>query len=84
MENRKVELIALGQILAEEKIHSGMILSESVLLLLNVITMMPLNYVLRKCKRGYTFSKSQKKINHPLNMEDKRVFAKNEKEQENL
>ena len=46
--------------------------------------MMPLNHILRKCTAGYKLSKSQKKINHLMYMEDIKLFAKNEKELESL
>ena len=46
--------------------------------------MMPLNYILRKCKTGYKLSISQEKINHLMYMDDIKLFAKNEKELETL
>ena len=47
-----------------------------------VITMMPLNYILKKCTRGNKFSKLQEKINHL--MYDIKLFAKNVKELKTL
>ena len=46
--------------------------------------MMPLNHILRKCTAGYKLSRSQEKINHPINMDDIKLFAKNKKELETL
>ena len=46
--------------------------------------MMLLNYKLRECKGGNKFTKPQEKINHPINMDDIKLFAKNEKELETL
>ena len=46
--------------------------------------MMLLNHILRKCTAGYKLSRSQKKINHLMYMDDIKVFAKNEKELETL
>ena len=45
---------------------------------------MPLNYIFRKCTAGYKLSRSQKKINHLMYMDDIKLFAKNEKELETL
>ena len=41
-----------------------------------------LNYILRKCKGGNRFTKSQEKMNHFLYMDDIKIFAQNEKELE--
>ena len=46
--------------------------------------MMPLNHILRKCTAGYKLSRSQKKINHLIYMDDIKRFAKNVKELESL
>ena len=46
--------------------------------------MMPLNYIHRKCTGGFKFTKSQEKINHLMYMDDKKVFAKNERKLETL
>ena len=46
--------------------------------------MMPLNCILRKCSAGYKLSRSQEKVNHLMYMDDIKLFAKNEKEQETL
>ena len=44
--------------------------------------MMSLTYILRKCTRGYKFTKSQEKINRLMYIDDFKIFVKNEKEVE--
>ena len=79
MENWKVELTA------EVKIQKGIFQGDSLLPLSFIIEMIPLNYVLRKCRGGdYKFTKSQEKINHLIYTDDSKIFAKNEKELETL
>ena len=46
--------------------------------------MMLLNHILRKCTARYKLSKLQEKINHLMNKDDIKLFAKNEKELETL
>ena len=46
--------------------------------------MMPLNHILRKCTAGYKLSRLLEKVNHLMNMDDIKLFAKNEKEPETL
>ena len=47
--------------------------------------MIPLNHILRKCTRDYKFHKSQeRKINHQIYMDDIKLFARYDKELENL
>ena len=41
-------------------------------------------HILRKSTKGYKLHKSQEKINHLMYMDDIKLFAKNEKEMENL
>ena len=48
----------------------------------NVIAMMSLNHIVRKCTAGYKLSKLQEKINHLMYMDDIKLFAQNEKELE--
>ena len=45
---------------------------------------MPLNHILRKYTPGYKPSRSKEKINHLMYIDDIKLFAKNEKEQEIL
>ena len=49
-----------------------------------MFAMIPLNHILGKCTAGYKHSKSQEKINHPMYMDDIKLFAKNEKKMETL
>ena len=42
--------------------------------------MMLLNYIGRKGIGGYKFTKLQEKINHHIDMDEIKIFAKNEKE----
>ena len=42
------------------------------------------NHILKKCRAGYKFSRSQEEINHRIYMDDIKQFAKNEKELETL
>ena len=84
MKNWRVELTAGGKSLAETKIQRGIFQGDALSPLLFIITMMPLNHILRKCTTGYKLSRSQEKINHLMYMDDIKLFAKNEKELETL
>ena len=79
MKTWRVKLTGGGKGLAEAKIQ-GYIWSP----LLFVIVMMPLNHIIRKCTAGFKVSKSQEKINQLMYMDNIKLFAKNEKELENL
>ena len=46
--------------------------------------MMPFNHILRKCTAEYKLSRSRKKINYLMYMDDIKLFEKNEKELETL
>ena len=83
MQTWRVELTARGRVLTATKIQRGIFQGDALSPLLFIITMMPLNYILRKCIAGYKLSRSQEKINHLMYMDDK-LFAKNEKELETL
>ena len=79
METCRVELFAGGK--NPERIFQGVALST----LLFAITMITLNYILRKCTTsGYKLTKLQEKINHLMYMDDIKLFAKNERELETL
>ena len=84
MKTGRVELAAGGRSLAEAKIQRGIFQGDALSLLLFIIAMTPLNHILRKCTAGYKFSRSQEQINHPIYMDDIKLFAKNEKELETL
>ena len=79
----RVELTAGGS-LAETKIQRGIFQGDTLSPLLFIITMMPLNHILRKCTSRYKLSRSQEKINHLMFMDDIKLFAKNGKELETL
>ena len=80
MKTRRVELTAGGRSLAEAKIERGIFQGDALII---IITMMPLNHILRKCTAGYKLSKSQeKKNNHLMHMDDIKLFSKTEKELE--
>ena len=72
MKTWRVELIAGEKSLAETKIQRGIFQGDALLSLL--FTMMPLNYVLRKCTAKLT--KSQEKINHLKYMDDIKLCRK--------
>ena len=80
----RVELTAGGRTLAEAKIQRGIFQGDALSPFLFVIAMMPLNHILRKYTAGYKLSRSQEKVNHLMYMDDIKLFAKNEKEVENL
>ena len=80
----KVELTAGEKFLAEMKIQRGIFQGDMLLTLVLLITMMPRNNILRNCcEWGRKFSKSQKR--YPIMyMDSIKLFAKIEKELENL
>ena len=82
--NWKVELPVGGSGLAETKIQRGIFQGDTLSPLLFIITMMPLNHILRKCTAGYKLSRSLEKINHLMYRDDIKLFAKNEKELETI
>ena len=84
MKTRRVELTAGGRSSAEAKIQRGIFQGDAQSPLLFIIAVMPLNHILRKCTAGYKLSRSQEKVNHLMCMDDIKLFAKNEKELENL
>ena len=84
MKTGEVELTAGRKSLAQAKIQRGIFERDALSPLLFIIAMMSLNHILRKCTAGYKLSKSQKKINHLIYMDDIKLFAKNEEELETL
>ena len=56
IKTKRVELIAGGRSLAEAKIQWGIFQEDTLSPLLFIISMMPLNHILRKCSVGYKFS----------------------------
>ena len=79
-----MKLTAIGKSLADVKIQRSIFQGDAISPLLNVIAMMPLNHILRKCTGRYKLSKSQQKINHLMYRDDIKLFAKNEKELETV
>ena len=87
MENWVVELATIRQTWAEVKIEviqRSIFPGDFLLPWLFIITMMPLNYILRKCEGGKRFIKLQEKINYHMYMVDNKIFVKNKKELETL
>ena len=58
--------------LAEAKIQKGIFSGDALLPLLFIMTMLPLNHILRKCNTGCKLTKSQGNINHDI-----KQFVKN-------
>ena len=84
MKTWRIELTAGGKSLAETKIQRAIFQGDAQSPLLFIIALMPLNPILRKCTAEYKLSRSQKKINHLMYMDDIKLFAKNEKDLETL
>ena len=82
MKNWRVELIAEGKSLTEVKIQRGIFQGDELSPLLFVIAMMTLYHILSKCIGKYKLHKSQEKINHLTYMNETKLFAKNEKDEE--
>ena len=82
MQTWRVELTAEGRSLAETKIQRGIFQGDALSSLLFIIAMMPRKHIVRKCTAGNKLSRSQEKINHLMDMDDIKLFAKNEKELE--
>ena len=77
MKIRKVELTAGGKSLGEAKIQMGIFQGDTISPLLFIISMMPLNHIFRKFTTEYKLKKPLEKINHSMNMDDIKLFAKN-------
>ena len=84
MQTWRVEQTAGGRSLDEIKIQRVILQRDALSPLLFIITMIPLNHILRKCIGGYKLNRSQEKINHIMYMDDIKLFAKNERELEIL
>ena len=80
----KTELSSNGKVLGQVDINRGIFQGDSLSPLLFVITMIPLSMLLRKEKLGYAFGEEGKLINHLLFMDDLKVFAKDEKQLDQL
>ena len=84
MRTWRAELTAGERSSAETNIQRGIFHGDAQSPLLFIITMMPLNHILRKCTARYKLSRSLEKINYLMYMDDIKLVAKNEKEQETL
>ena len=84
MKTWRADLTAGERSIAETRIQRGIFQGDAPSPLLFIITMMPLNHILRKCAAGYKLSTSQEKINHLMYMDDIKLFAKKERELETL
>ena len=73
-----------GQSLAEVQIQSDIFQEDTLLPLLFVIEMIPLNYILQTCTGSNKFTNSQEKINHLMYIDYIKIFVRNEKELETL
>ena len=73
--NWRVEVTAVGKILAEVKIQRGIFHGNGLSPLLFIIAMMSLNHI-----GGYNHHKSQKNINHLMYIDTINLSVKNEKE----
>ena len=79
VENWRVKLAASVPIQADVKIQRGIFQGDSLSTQLFALGMVSLNYILRKGKGRYKFTKSQQKLNHLLYMDDIKIYAMNEK-----
>ena len=75
----RVELTAGRKSFAETKIQRVIFQGDALSALLFIIAMIPLNHRLRKRTARYKLSKLQEKINHPIYMDDIKLFAKMKK-----
>ena len=66
--------------LREVDIKQGISQGDSLSPLVLVLALIPLSLMLRKTKAAYEFSGNKEKINHPLFMDDLKLYSHNEKE----
>ena len=83
MSTWRTKLESNGELLGEVSIKQGIFQGDSLSPLLFVMAMMPLTQVLRNSRPGYEF-KNKLKINHLLQMDDLKLFAKTENDVESL
>ena len=76
----RMQLTVGGGSLGEAKILRVIFQGDAQSSLLLIIAMMPLNHIFRKCTALYKLRRSQEKMNQLMNMDDIKLFAKNEKE----
>ena len=75
--------ISNGQSLGNVDINRGIFQRDSLSPLLFVITMIPLNLILRKCEAGYSYGNNVK-INHLLFMDDLKLYTKTSNQLDSL
>ena len=71
------ELMVNGEKLGSVKIRRGIFQGDSLSPLLFVLALIPLTFVLRRVKAGYSLGKGRMSINHLLFMDDLKVYGKN-------
>ena len=79
MEKWKVMLCSGNSELGEVKIKRGTFQGDSLSPLVFVLALIPLSLISRKAKAAYEFSVSKEKINHPLFMDDLKLYCRSEK-----
>ena len=79
MEKWKVMLCSGNPELGEAEIKRGIFQGDSLSPLVFVLALIPLRLILRKTKAAYEFLKSKEKINHPLFMDNLKLYSQSEK-----
>ena len=76
MKTCSVQFTAREKSLSEVKIQRGIFQRNAISPLLVIITMMPLNHLLRKYSAGYILNKSQEMVHHRMYMDSIKLFPK--------
>ena len=82
MKNCKVEFTAGGTTLPEVHVKGGIFLADAFSQIPFVIEIMPLNYIFKKCTKNSKFTKPPENIKHFMYMDDIKLFAQNEKNED--
>ena len=80
MSKRKTNSYADGKLLESVPIRTGIFQGESLSPLQFVILLLPLTHILRETGMGYQLEKNGVKANHPLFMDNLKMYRKNDKE----
>ena len=83
MKTWKTELTSSGERLGVIHVRRGIFQGDSLSPLLFVLCMIPLTLILRKSTAGYDLAEEYK-VNHPLFMDDLKLFGKNEDQIDSL